>query len=204
MGAVRDARIAAEASRNREDLRKAIRLGLEMRSGHHAMSIEPHTGPYIRPKTGYPSHVTRLADASDYGEVCVLCGFTDLDPHKLEATCYVGGGFCGTHNIVYNPNYNSDLDGVVKAKCTVCDAGTKMGLMGPCYEILPFKPMQVELIAADDVKHILTATQAVEPVEDGLVGEVYTPYGTLTGPLAATQYVADLVATDTAPVYFTD
>lgn len=180
------------------------------------------TGPMKPNPTGPRSHITRFSDSSFYDEVCVLCGETDSSGGRLQGSCWVGRGFSGTHELEHTYRKDkgqNDLD----VRCKNCDASTKIGFTATCYEVLPEAKFEVEIVTAsleDTVEKILTPTtpfqflkHPVVPLEEiradrdmnshivvEMTYEFYTPYGTLaaTGPKEAAEYVADLIATDTA------
>lgn len=169
-------------------------------------------GPAKPNPTGPKSHITRYSDSSFYDEVCVLCGETDSSGGRLEGSCWVGRGFSGTHELEHT-HRQGKTQNQLDVRCKNCDASTKIGFTATCYEVLPEPPPIVE----KPVKNISTPFQflkhPVVPLEEiradrdpsslivtEMTYEFYTPYGTLaaTGPKEAAEYVADLIATDTA------
>lgn len=177
------------------------------------------TGPYKPRKTGPDSHITRYSDSSHFDIICVLCGQNDgtnTGIAALKATCHVGGTFCGTHNIEYDR-----MTHPLQAKCVECGASTKLGLMGPCYEVKPTQPFDPDIdttacdgttlgsalsSAAQTVEKYLTNAfcpveetpirtdrQPAKSVETKIVGVITTPHGSLTGDPEAVRYLYDLM-----------
>lgn len=173
------------------------------------------TGPAKPNPTGPKSHITRYSDSSYYDEVCVLCGETDSSGGRLEGSCWVGRGFSGTHELEHT-HRQGKTQNQLDVRCKNCDASTKIGFTATCYEVLP----EPAPIPEKPVKKIMTPTtpfrflpHPVVPLEEiradrdmnahivvEMTYEFYTPYGTLsaTGPKEAAEYVADLIADDTA------